>query len=86
MIVVDIVVGEEANRNNKWIEQLEVVSRSTAAVEGRAVVAKWNSTLREGETRREFWCVVPERPSTPKKKKVTSPAPQVEVEQDVSST
>jgi hypothetical protein len=69
MPMVDIVIGDKNDKKHKWVESIEVPSRKVAADEGRKVVEKWNNTLREGETPRVFWCVVPEHPSTPKKKK-----------------
>jgi len=81
MVQAYIVVGEKANPKHKWVETIEVPSRDVAAEEGRKVVENWNNTLREGESKRTFWCVIPEHPSTPKKKKEvvnapTNPPPQ----------
>ena len=69
MPMVDIVVGEKKNPKNKWVETIEVPSRDVAAMFGREVVRTWNTPLRPGDTERTFWCVVPEKPSTPKRKK-----------------
>ena len=62
---VDMVFGDSTH---KWVEEIEVQSRKTAAEEGRKLAEHWNNTLRPGELPRKFWCVVPERPSAPKKK------------------
>jgi hypothetical protein len=75
MLMVDIVIGEKLNKTHKWVETIEVPSRAVASVYGRDIVRKWNETLRPGDTVRVFWCVVPERPSTPKKKKEATNAP-----------
>jgi hypothetical protein len=63
---VDIVFGDGSK---KWIETVEVPSREVAAVYGRELARTFNLSLRLGEKQRTFWCVVPARPSSPKKKK-----------------
>lgn len=66
MVKVFVVFGD---KNHKWVEDIEVPSRKEAAAEARRLAEKWNSSLRPNEIERLFWCVIPERPSRPKKKK-----------------
>jgi len=70
MVNVDVVIGDISH---KWIETLDVTSRKNAAAETRKVVDSFNENLRIGEKIRVFYCVVPMKPSTPKKKIVIPP-------------
>jgi hypothetical protein len=55
------------DREKKWIENVEVPSRKVAAVYGRELARTFNLSRKPGELERTFWCVIPKRPSRPKK-------------------